>query len=541
MKGKSTNRMGRSKKSMVTVKLLVDNERNRIVFAESDKDFIDILFSFLTMPVATIVRLVGKESKESDLGCMDMLYKSVKDLDIMHLQSETCKNMLTHPTSASEEECKNLAVVIDDTEITRYYRCRTYQCSTHNHRLITTVKNAKCRCEGPMIEEVPKCSRVATDDAADGVFVKGSHKFMISDDLKISVLSTRACLSLFKKLGISEGIALEERVVYVNDVVVLHLLKQSLLSKTPLSDVFLPERGKGDQVDLEPKVLAPGEREMTTGGEKMCMKLQQRKSNKVSHAKDQEDCVTFLAILLGSVTELLCSNMKNVLNTYGKKISIKLLRRKSKEKVVYAEVGEDFINLLFSFLTFPLGSIAKFFNGHTSMGCVDKLYKSVGNLKDHMKSDQCKALLLDPKLPPYFGCKNQLLRISEVAPFQPLISYCHRCFVVGTAPDFGKCPHGRETVQLRAMNPVHLDGKIKSGGFVKGPTRFMVTDDLHVEPLSVIAGISIVNRFNLPMSDLKEQFVNVGEEEALNLLKASLLSQTALSDAFLTVENEALQ
>ncbi|ONK71750.1 uncharacterized protein A4U43_C04F11980 [Asparagus officinalis] len=47
------------------VKLMVDKEKNRVAFAESHHKFVDILFSFLTVPVATIIRISGKNSSSS--------------------------------------------------------------------------------------------------------------------------------------------------------------------------------------------------------------------------------------------------------------------------------------------------------------------------------------------------------------------------------------------------------------------------------------------------------------------------------------------
>jgi len=58
---------------IISLKLLLGKEKNRVVFAEYDKDFIDILFSFLTLPMGTIARLLDKQSS---VGCMDKLYKS---------------------------------------------------------------------------------------------------------------------------------------------------------------------------------------------------------------------------------------------------------------------------------------------------------------------------------------------------------------------------------------------------------------------------------------------------------------------------------
>ncbi|KAJ8615561.1 hypothetical protein MRB53_034933 [Persea americana] len=90
--------------NQMSLKLVVDKEMNRVVFAKSSNDFVDVLFSFLTMLMGTIVRLIGKESK---MGGITTLYESVKDLDINLLQTNSCKKMLLYPKSASEEHCNN--------------------------------------------------------------------------------------------------------------------------------------------------------------------------------------------------------------------------------------------------------------------------------------------------------------------------------------------------------------------------------------------------------------------------------------------------
>ncbi|MCI36634.1 DUF674 family protein [Trifolium medium] len=46
----------------VFLKLLLNEKRNKVLFAEAGKDFVDILCSFLTIPLGTIARLVEKES-----------------------------------------------------------------------------------------------------------------------------------------------------------------------------------------------------------------------------------------------------------------------------------------------------------------------------------------------------------------------------------------------------------------------------------------------------------------------------------------------
>ncbi|KAK3184630.1 hypothetical protein Dsin_031916 [Dipteronia sinensis] len=88
---------------------------------------------------------------------------------------------------------------------------------------------------------------------------------------------------------------------------------------------------------------------------------------------------------------------------------------KSKNIVCFAEASEDFISLLFSFLTVPLGCIVKEMYSGTSKGCITHLYNSVDKLdaKQYLKSSEHKEMLLSPKLAPNFSYDNHPLGIEE--------------------------------------------------------------------------------------------------------------------------------
>lgn len=77
----------------------------------------------------------------------------------------------------------------------------------------------------------------------------------------------------------------------------------------------------------------------------------------------------------------------------SKKVKARIFVCKSSNKVLYAEAEEGFVNLLFSFLTIPLGTIVKLLSRSSSIGCLDNLYKSVENL-----IPDCKYFKLHPKL-----------------------------------------------------------------------------------------------------------------------------------------------
>ncbi|XXG89339.1 hypothetical protein AAC387_Pa12g1360 [Persea americana] len=179
----------------LTLKLLINKQSNHVIYAESGKDFVDILLSYLTMPISSIIRLTTRHSK---IGSLNGLYESVEDLDVRYMQTKACKTMLLHPRSSAEEQYKNLVLDIDeDTSPTEYYICPKWVCASRTHCLVSTVANARCRCGQVMHRRI---YRKKQDDGLDG---KDEERFV--------------------KVGKEEA---------------LSILKASLISKTVLSDVF---------------------------------------------------------------------------------------------------------------------------------------------------------------------------------------------------------------------------------------------------------------------------------------------------------------
>ena len=84
------------------MRMLIDKGRNRVIFAEAGKDFVDVLLSFFTLPLGTIARLVCKESnmKSVKVGSLRALYGSVENLDGKHFWTKTCEDMLLQPQNS---------------------------------------------------------------------------------------------------------------------------------------------------------------------------------------------------------------------------------------------------------------------------------------------------------------------------------------------------------------------------------------------------------------------------------------------------------
>ena len=195
----------------VAVKLFIDKEKQRVLFAESDKEFVDVLFSFLTLPLGTIVRLLGKQS---GVGCLDEVYKSVESLSIDHFQTKACKAMLLRPLNAAASQCGQLKMRLDDTNPREIGTCLNPNCYMSSY---SSVPDAVCKLSGCgralTFAEHPQIVHASFGYDGDGGFVKSGPKFIITDDLRVSPASTSVVFSLLDKFGLHDESNIEEKIL----------------------------------------------------------------------------------------------------------------------------------------------------------------------------------------------------------------------------------------------------------------------------------------------------------------------------------------
>ncbi|KAF7127522.1 hypothetical protein RHSIM_Rhsim11G0123100 [Rhododendron simsii] len=436
----------------MSLKILVEKEKNRIVFVEANKDFVDVLFSFLTIPLGTIVRLTREHFLKEKIGCLNNLYETLEKFDEDFLSSEH-KGILLHPRCATDVYCRDLKVNLVECNESKYYVCRDDCCD-----VVSYDQNDSCLCGKALHYELDLLNPVPQGGCG---FIEPTVRFMITDDFQVLPMSTMAGLSLLGNFGALDGSKIEERLLNIGKDEVLKLLKRSLASRTPFSDSILePPFSKTKPMinygQYGPRMMNQSQRDVDTRN------------------KDE-------------------------------KINLKLIINRSNNRALYAEVEENFVNLLCSFLSFPIGFIFKEFPHLSFKGCMGNLYKSVQDfdVNKFFKSEEMKSILLDPKLAPGTSYHNKLIGIEEVVnlSYETLSSVCNI-----------------EFLDLSSESPLR---EVKIGGrLVKGPSMFMVTDSLSIAPLSPISGISLINRLKVPLSDIQELEVNMGEEEVSHKLTA---------------------
>ncbi|KAK8965138.1 hypothetical protein KSP40_PGU019809 [Platanthera guangdongensis] len=448
---------------------------------EAGSDFVDVLFSFLTLPLGAIVRLL---KKQSGLGSLDSLYESIEQLDAEHLQTEACKEMLLNPRSAAARLCEDLKVKgIHELKPRSFYTCRQDGCLIHSTCYFTYSSKVICSRCGKLMDRIREWKKETAEEG--GVFVKATTEFMITDDLRVMPASLLKSLSLLKEMQIKDTSMLEERVIQFGTKEALNLLGRSLVSKNALTEVCFPD-----------------------------------------------------ACVQGSASSSLPIKKESVTDEEQDEIKVELILNKKNNSVLYAEVGDDFTNHLFSFLAFPLGSVLKFLSDNMSpfSVCIQNLYSSIENMDlNYFKSDICRNMLLSPKLAVFYGYKNQLiLKLEEITTTALIVEgSCVKCYADNGYKTCSstQCVHGIKESEFVEQNPKSAKGLLDDGGgFVVGCRRFGIMDNLHISQLSTIS--AVVNGENLSISDLVGEELSLDKCKARSLLHAMMISKTVLTDVF---------
>ncbi|ESW12462.1 hypothetical protein PHAVU_008G115000 [Phaseolus vulgaris] len=343
--------------------LMVEKKTHSVICAGANKEFLDVLYSFLTMPLGTIARLVQQDSLRGpvQVGSLNTLYESVVNLNKEYLCSDTCKEMLVRPRNSAEHHCRSLKLNIDDTDPTSYFICPNFhECGIN---MLSTFKNQRCECGNIMDHILPFQSQ----EAYQG-FLRDGTTFIITDNLHLvpnimyeDIQSLRSFFDSFLKRNEGDGVlSLEIIDMNVNKRQILDLLKCSLLSKTALSHFFFVN-----------KPILEG--------------------------------LSYPVSFVGYPCTL--------------QIKVKIVVRKSNRKILYAEGAEDFAEFLSGILTLPLGGVVRLLRAYSSIGCVDNLYNSIDGLIEEKffvsKEDKCR--LLYPNVAQHFQsniCK-QMFPICE--------------------------------------------------------------------------------------------------------------------------------
>ncbi|KAF8662959.1 hypothetical protein HU200_055545 [Digitaria exilis] len=233
--------------------------------------------------------------------------------------------------------------------------------------------------------------------------------------------------------------------------------------------------------------------------------------------------------------------------------TIKLLIAKDTQVVLYAEAGKDVIDFLLSLLAMPAAAMIKHTSKETNipLGALAILYASVEQMgPKFMRSPVTREALLNPS-PAHPAFVQPAPPPPPPAPAVKVydcsrggVNDCFECLaVVENTP----CPNCRAPMNVpreligssdppsaKAVGQGQSLAAVPGVGFVQGVATYMVMDDLAVAPMSAICGVTALGGLGVTdLTSLEVRSVQVGYNEAVEILRASLQSKTVLTDVFL--------
>lgn len=201
----------------MNLRLLVNKKSRKILYAEAGKDFVDLLFSFLTLPTGSVIKLLSALKRAKKIGSLTNLYSSVDKLQTEFMNAE--KSHLLEPNGMSTHSNDILKIQLAPTV---YYVCATQRpgCRVRTHYMTTQIGDL-CDCGNPMsfavqLQNPSNGDNTNSAGTSGGGYVKQTVTFIITDDLEISPSSTITSLNLLNKLNIKDLTDLAERNVSVS-------------------------------------------------------------------------------------------------------------------------------------------------------------------------------------------------------------------------------------------------------------------------------------------------------------------------------------
>ena len=199
----------------VSLKLMIDTESCRVLYAEAGKEFVDFLLNILTLPIGTFIPLLNREM----VGGLGNIYKSIENLSTTYLQPNLNKDtLLKYKVYISGGTRVPLELPnVTSTTSRRLYVCDTRSCNTVSH----IDSNSYCSCGrnlnfwlnylGPSRPKDPYFTNETKSD--EGGYVEEAVTYMVMDDLAVKPFSTDSIITLLDKLNVKEIGTLSEKEV----------------------------------------------------------------------------------------------------------------------------------------------------------------------------------------------------------------------------------------------------------------------------------------------------------------------------------------
>jgi hypothetical protein len=194
----------------VSLKLFIDKKNRRVLFAQSDKEFVDFLLSIFTLPVGTVTRLLKEGG--SMVGCLPSLYQSIENMSVTHIQPDKNKRFLLEPRVFMPGAKVPLLLPNVGSTFRQLYRCSStstaYSSCWSNYvadddsTICASCKNKEDRI-ATFTDPQGRGATMVFSTSEEG-YVKGTAIYMVMDDLEVKALCTSSLVTLLTQFNIKD-------------------------------------------------------------------------------------------------------------------------------------------------------------------------------------------------------------------------------------------------------------------------------------------------------------------------------------------------
>lgn len=196
------------------LKIVMNKERTKVLFAEANSDFINVLLSFLALPLGKVVKILSESYGSAAVpGSLYSVYTGVSNLDEAYFCVRGAKQMLLNPQSSFRADLRKLALDISNSPPNEFFVCRNRECRKYVDLMKISLYSdiATCDCgkslTSPLVVGEP-LEAGARARAGAGAFTVSPMSFIITDDLRAAPLVTGTIRTL-ANLGITDTLGAE--------------------------------------------------------------------------------------------------------------------------------------------------------------------------------------------------------------------------------------------------------------------------------------------------------------------------------------------
>eukprot|EP00238_Polyblepharides_amylifera_P007373 CAMPEP_0196585768 /NCGR_PEP_ID=MMETSP1081-20130531/51927_1 /TAXON_ID=36882 /ORGANISM="Pyramimonas amylifera, Strain CCMP720" /LENGTH=246 /DNA_ID=CAMNT_0041907425 /DNA_START=128 /DNA_END=871 /DNA_ORIENTATION=+ len=228
-------------------------------------------------------------------------------------------------------------------------------------------------------------------------------------------------------------------------------------------------------------------------------------------------------------------------------MQVKILITKSTSKIIYLEANSDFVDMLCTLLTTPLGCIAEILSKFDNIGSAKKTIKTESANKSKKRSMNMTLAKPTSTTSPSVVLLSSIKEIPKQHKLKTLEDSWKQMSGTGFVHLLGdggaaevrianRCQNcGEQKHDCVIVGSYYRCAKCRGNPekFMQENSTFMVTGDLRVRPISVVEVVSLLGANDIDIKDLRGLELIVNKEMILALVNGILNgSDTALDDMF---------